>query len=207
MRVQPQPAPQPTQSAPMPSPVSQFNPLPETIPASPVAEPDRDHGSFVPNRSGTTTAQSADVDSRGRVGLIVGISLSFVIFIATLIGFRARTTRRKFKNDEVGRAVEWSDNRYRDNPPEQVNLAPRRASVCIENDAQLPQQHHHSNTGQDDVYMASIASPSRDPLATLLAPSNPASEPNKQNESQGPQVYIGPPRDEDGHVLHSVEII
>jgi hypothetical protein len=199
-----QPAPQPTQSAPLPAPVSPFNPLPETIPSDPGAEqePPRDHASFVPNRSSTTTTQSGDTD-KGRVGLIVGITLSFVILIAALISYRARTTRRRFKNDDVGRAVEWSDSRYLDNPPEQINLAPRRVSVCIENDVQLP--HNGTNNVHEDVYMASIASPSRDPMATVLAPPPPQG-PDKE-DSQGPQVYIGPPRDEDGHVLHSVEII
>jgi hypothetical protein len=140
--------------------------------------------------------------NKGMAGLIVGVTLAFVISITALIFYRARTTRRKFRNDDTGRAVEWSDNRYRDNPPEQLNLAPRRrGSVCIEKDDELLP---NNNTDQEDVYMASIVSPSRDPMATLLAP--PPYAPDK-DESQGPQVYIGPPRDEDGHVLHSVEII
>lgn len=80
---------------------------------------------------------------------------------------------------------------YRDEPVDHINLAPRRSSTVTNNE-----EFMH------------LASSSRDPFASHLANAPPQNRAfGGGNQLDGPQVYLGPPKDEDGNVLHSVEIL
>jgi len=100
--------------------------------------------------------------------------------------------RRRRKRRNISNHLRFISN-YRDEPDrDQVNIAPRRSSYI------------------EEPYSAEEHSSSRDPMASHLAPKQTdvpfSAESTDSGESQ-PQVYIGPPRDEDGHELHNVEII
>lgn len=117
--------------------------------------------------------------------LISMIAIAVVAVFATTSYLRRRKRRR-----HISDRLRWNS-RYRDEPDrDQVNIAPRRSSYI------------------DEPYPANAHSSSTDPMATHLAikKADAAVESPDEAEPQ-PQVYIGPPRDEDGHELHNVEII
>ena len=59
-----------------------------------------------------------------------------------------------------------------------------------------------------ESFPANGHSSSTDPFATNLAPIQHVDDNDEEVEEEDkPQVYIGPPRDEDGHELHNVEIL
>jgi hypothetical protein len=150
---------------------------------------------------------------------IFAILFSTVAIIAFAVFAGIMYRRRRMRNDDqISTSLRWSGD-YRDEPPK-VNIAPRSQSGEIES---------------SDVYFASIASPNRDPMATHLAPhhrtrqaldtphtggivsrtraSSGSSEDGSPSddayfvEDEEPKIFIGPPRDEDGHELHNVEIV
>jgi hypothetical protein len=90
--------------------------------------------------------------------------------------------RRRRRRKTVGNNIRWASN-YQDDPAE-INLAPRRSSSLI-----------------FDQYSSST-----DPFVTHLGSLIQTHEEDEDEEPE-PQVFIGPPRDEDGHVLHNVDII
>jgi len=107
--------------------------------------------------------------------------------------------RRRRKRKDFANSLRWADGLYRDEPGSgglnQVNIAPRRGSYV------------------DEPYSASEHSSATDPMATHLAPKTTTSaavvvsdEDEEDEPEPQPTVYIGPPRDEDGHELHNVEI-
>lgn len=94
--------------------------------------------------------------------------------------------KKRHDNDRLTDNLRWAS-AYRDNPSaDEPNIAPRRKSSYIE------------------AYPANAHSSSTDPFSTHLAP---LQHDDDEKEEEKPQVYIGPPRDEDGHVLHNVEIL
>lgn len=88
---------------------------------------------------------------------------------------RKRVTRR---NHGETSGLIWADKKgYKDNL-ETVNFA--------------------AHKGYQDDYMASFASPSRDPMATAFAPNTSDAvesdiSTGKSDEDDGPQIFIGPP--------------
>ena len=114
--------------------------------------------------------------------LIVGL----VLLAALLI--RRRLRRKKVLETLSQSASVWKS--YRDRPSE-VNIAPaRRQSEVMDN---------------DDLYVQSISS-SNAPMS-MAAPVTPNGPDLLDADDEQPKIYIGPPRDEDGHELHNVEIL
>ena len=145
----------------------------------------------------TSLTQDDDNDDRSAgevfksILAVVAVVLAVGIIIYTIMqclkGKRARR-QRSLKN-----GIQWDSSRglnggYKDEPAQpEVNLSPRR----------------ESRMSQDMTPLSS-----RDPFAAHLAsPELAASLPLNDAGDSGPQVYLGPPQDEDGHVLHSVEIL
>ena len=121
--------------------------------------------------------------------------MSVVAILA--VGFFAGKAfvRRYRKRKDIANSLRWADGLYRDEPGggglNQVNIAPRRASYL------------------DETYSVKEHSSATDPMATHLAPATPpsvAEEDDVADPEPEPQGYIGPPRDEDGHELHNVDI-
>jgi hypothetical protein len=146
-------------------------------------------------------AQSSSSSSSlpiGQILAIVGVLL-VVTLVAAFVGSALRRKHRKRKG--LASSMLWGDSLYRDGyrdePGSGINIAPRRSSSVYE-DAISNQE-----------YPVSMHSSSTDPMATVLAPKAPVApldvDDDEEPEPQ-PTVYIGPPRDEDGHVLHNVEI-
>lgn len=118
-----------------------------------------------------------------RKGMVVIISLLVVISTFLLSFFYGMPyIRRRRRRNSIGNNIRWAT-KYQDDPSE-VNLAPRRSSSLI-----------------FDQYSSST-----DPFVTHLSSVNQAHDEDEEEEPE-PQIYIGPPRDEDGHVLHNVDII
>jgi hypothetical protein len=108
--------------------------------------------------------------------------------------------KRRGKRKYAAKSMRWGDSLYRDGyrdePGSGINIAPRRSSSV------------YDETSIHD-YSVSMHSSSTDPMATILAPKTPvapAEADDDEDPEPRPTVYIGPPRDEDGHVLHNVEI-
>lgn len=117
------------------------------------------------------------------------------VIVVSAYAFTYYNRRRKRRNRRVN-TVSWAAS-YRDEPSNAVNLAPRRMSYSV-----------------DDTYPVSEHSSSRDPFATHLPPNSSTisevvgdDQPDEFEDDHQPEIYIGPPRDEDGHELHNVEII
>lgn len=150
------------------------------------------------NKAAPSTVGDGDGDGGvkglGIAAIILSVCAICAVSMFALRGcFRRRTFSKRSGVVEKSRLM-WSDKSFKDNV-ESINFSPHRNSSYV-----------------DDGYMASFASPSRDPMATAFAP-----EPDQSSYSDAstgkpdiddePQIFIGPPRDEDGHVLHSVDII
>jgi hypothetical protein len=172
-----------------------------------------------PMTSSTEDSASTVRSNTASPSQIFAILFSTVAIIAFAVFAGIMYRRRRMRNnDQISTSLRWSGD-YRDEPPK-VNIAPRSQSGEIES---------------SDVYFASIASPNRDPMATHLAPhhrtrqaldtphtggivsrtraSSGSSEDGSPSddayfvEDEEPKIFIGPPRDEDGHELHNVEIV
>merc|ERR1712176_1540092 len=110
--------------------------------------------------------------------------------------------------------------RYADKPVAIVNLAPKRGYVDDQYMSAISGGHHHrggSSTGSTSPTPSGGGSSSTDPFTTAhittgggggngnIAPGEPDLQ-VRPDPPLSPQIYIGPPRDEDGHELHNVEI-
>jgi hypothetical protein len=104
--------------------------------------------------------------------------------------------RNKRRTTPKDNRVRWGTG-YSDEPSS-LNLAPRRSFA----ESDYPVSTHISST--------------RDPMAAFHAKPRstssmtegfPLSPQDADPTDSVTQVYLGPPRDEDGHVLHSVEIL
>jgi len=141
-------------------------------------------------RSGSEETPSTGSDSsggsNGAMAAVLVIALLAMAIVAVFSVNLYRRRRNKERDESMTSMLFWSSS-YRDRPEDAINIAPRRSS------------------NYDDVYLASLALSSTDPMATVLAPSKP--EVLDEEEDDQPQVYIGPPRDEDGHELHQVDLV
>jgi hypothetical protein len=146
--------------------------------------------------SGAKSSSSSSLPV-GQILAIVGVLL-VVTLVAAYAGLVLRRKQRKRKG--IAGSMPWGDslyNGYRDEPGSGINIAPRRSSSVYED----------AITNRE--YPVSMHASSTDPMATVLAPKAPAAPLDVDDDDEPepqPTVYIGPPRDEDGHVLHNVEI-
>lgn len=146
--------------------------------------------------------QNSGTSPGGKGIQVFAIVISIIAIMAVAVFSAAMYVRnRRRKQKAVNNALRWGSS-YRDEPDDSVNLAPRRQSSYLD---PYPVNNHSSST---------------DPMASHLAPKSPAAsnemdsiiraaieEDDSEDFEDAPQVYIGPPRDEDGHELHNVEII
>lgn len=136
---------------------------------------------------GNPSSSSKNDDSNNAARVFFTTALVLAVAVLSLVLSTVLIRNRKRRNDAASNGTRWGSS-YRDSPDHNNNISPRRESI-------------YNNKGSEGVfYPPSSHSSSRDPMATHLAPATPP----RQND---PEIYIGPPRDEDGHELHSVEIV
>ena len=125
----------------------------------------------------------------------------FLIVCVIFVGLVCMVRRccRHYRHNELQRSLdpyarrlrESSQEGYRDEPNinGNVNLSPRSSSLVNE----------------EEAGRLATASSSRDPFAShlVMVPSQPPAHPEEGMHL----LDLGPPKDEDGHVLHSVEIL
>jgi hypothetical protein len=143
-----------------------------------------------------------------RVGMAVVMVLVITVFAVMLIHTARRRRKQRFNNETTSSLFFWNAG-YSDLPNENANnLAPKRSSSLF---MESPR----------DVYTDAVVQTSRRDMAIELSNRNrtpstttngSADEDTKSNHGDDrpddvPNLYIGPPRDEDGHELHNVEIV
>lgn len=137
------------------------------------------------NKATPSTVGDGDGDSGvkglGIAAIILSVCAICAVSMFALRGcFRRRTFSKRSGVVEKS-SLMWSDKSFKDNV-ESVNFSPHRNSSSV-----------------DDGYMASFASPSRDPMATAFAPepyqsSYSDASTGKPDIDDEPQIFIGPPR-------------
>ncbi|KAL7567792.1 hypothetical protein ACA910_000544 [Epithemia clementina (nom. ined.)] len=163
-----------------PAPVPVPAPVPAPIPSSADALTSNSDG-----KSGKTPFEIA------MIIVIIFVLIPFIFFTLR----QCYRDRRKYVRENVDpyarRLRENSQDGYHDETHDNLNLAPRRASSMM----------NHDETRH-------LTSSSRDPFASQLVIAAPLTHnPYFGGFDSGPQVDLGPPKDEDGNVLHSVEIL
>ena len=127
-----------------------------------------------------------------------------IVIVIVLIPFGIFTIRqcyidrRKKAQDNADpyarRLRESSQEGYRDEPAN-LNLAPRRSSSMMNEE----ETAHLASSSRDPFASHLVMNPQQMPPAPVFGGASPT--------DGGPQVDLGPPQDEDGHVLHSVDIL
>lgn len=136
-------------------------------------------------------SNSSGGKSSTTVVLIVLLTLS-VSALAVMGGaMYYRSNKYKRRSNRVRWGPGYSDE------PSKLNLAPRRSFA----EPDYPANTHISSTRDPITLLPPLHSATSSGIAVHFA-----GEEKADGESQ-PQVYIGPPRDEDGNELHSVEIL
>jgi len=149
-------------------------------------------------QEGTSTSRSRGGSGGSLGGLgITAIILSVCAVLAVLMFMINSCVRRKRfsrRRDGESSGIIWANKKGYKDTTETINFSPK--------------------AGYRDDYMASFATPSRDPMATAFAPDMGDHVAPASDTSAGPpedddetQIFIGPPTDEDGHVLHNVDIL
>ncbi|GAX14340.1 Notch 1 [Fistulifera solaris] len=131
---------------------------------------------------GQSELHTKDETRSGKRVILIVLLLALVSTVLLTFYYIIPYVRRRRRRKTVGNNIRWASN-YQDDPAE-INLAPRRSSSLI-----------------FDQYSSST-----DPFVTHLGSLIQTHEEDEDEEPE-PQVFIGPPRDEDGHVLHNVDII
>lgn len=171
--------------------------------------------SSISKSSGNGGGDGGSLSGLGIAAIVLSVCavMAVVMFVVNSCVRRKRFRRRR--DGETSGLIWANKGGYKDNA-ETINFSPHKA-------------------GYTEDYMASFANPSRDPMATALAPDTRDTDMIESDTSTGrldsddePQVFIGPPtvswlnavvhfscghfltlfqQDEDGHILHSVDII
>jgi hypothetical protein len=113
--------------------------------------------------------------------------------------------RKRQRNRAVTGAINWASH-YLDHPSDEPNIAPRRRStytdVYEDSSSTDPMASAHILAAQ------MVAQQDSSPIVSDDEDDYTAEEEETRNLTNNePQVYLGPPRDEDGHELHNVDIV
>ncbi|GKY97471.1 hypothetical protein MPSEU_000705500 [Mayamaea pseudoterrestris] len=131
------------------------------------------------------------------VAVIVLATLAITALIAfgTVMYCKSRKRRRSTKTNA---RLRWGGPAAYSDDNSDINLAPRQQSFY---EGDYPASTHVSSTRDP---MAQFGQSHAAAAASMHQGS--VDDGSARSEAE-PQIYIGPPRDEDGHVLHSVEIL
>ena len=150
-------------------------------------------GDVSPTKSRNNNGSS--LQGLGIAAIVLSVCAVMAVVMFTVNGCIKRKRFRRRRDGETSGLIWASKGGYKDSA-ETINFSPHKS-------------------GYSEDYMASFANPSRDPMATALAPDTTEADAVESDASSGghgdsddePQIFIGPPTDEDGHILHSVDII
>lgn len=131
-------------------------------------------------------AAGSGSSNKGKAGTVFFTLLFIAAIAGTGFVLRSYLRRRRLRHQNIPGSLRWAGD-YSDHAPE-INLAPRRGSSLYM---------------KDEIYAANIATSSTDPMTTNLSPNKPDL---LDDGDPQPQIYLGPPRDEDGHELHDVDV-
>lgn len=130
----------------------------------------------------------------------------------------ARSRRRRRHHNHVNQSLFWAGG-YRDNTEDQdaVNIAPKRQSVFStdtvydsairSSNGQVMVQQQQQQHSQPSRSGGRRPSPQAEEGVELTDTSTTTEEDDMVPPPEEPKLYMGPPRDEDGHELHNVEIV
>lgn len=173
-------------------------------------------------RNDPYTNLQAGYDS-GKSGFTIAVLVLSVLAIGTVLVFSATSfvRRRRQHNRALTSSLNWSPD-YRDRAPE-INIAPKRGSVhSPENDDSVyvratEEAHASSSSSFPSGRLDPLAAQQMHPLAAKRATVamqlmdtvhfSDVEPPDDLAHDAEPKIDIGPPRDEDGHELHNVEIV
>lgn len=176
-------------------------------------------GSASAPAASATTTSSASRPSSTRTGFEIFVLVISLIAIAlvTIFSVSMYVRNRKRKEKRLTNMLRWSSG-YRDQPDDadrdRINLAPRRQS-SMEHDfvtAMTPSFLGAESSSDDHLapYRTAVAHAHHGnsvPATSDGIKDSSSSDHDPDEPETAPQVYIGPPRDEDGHELHNVEIL
>lgn len=128
-----------------------------------------------------------------RIGLGVVMVMVMSVFVIVFVHTARRRRKQRF-NNEVTSSLFWSSG-YTDEP-QVTNIAPKRASSLYQETSL-------------DVYTEAVQTSRRDMAIEMSTTKSSAAntEATSDQPDDVPKLFIGPPRDEDGHELHNVEIV
>jgi hypothetical protein len=143
------------------------------------------------------------VNNGGKSGFEITVVILSVLAIAfvTVFSVGRYIRRRKEENNAITGSLNWSHN-YRDRPAE-INIAPMHSDVY-----EQATEEAFSRSSRDPIaaHMGSTAA-RRAAAAAQLLQTEQSTDEVPDDLPEEPRIDIGPPIDEDGHVLHNVEIV
>jgi hypothetical protein len=170
-----------------------------------------------PATSSTTASASRPSSTRTGFEILVLVISLIAIALVTIFSVSMYVRNRKRKEKRLTNMLRWSSE-YRDQPDDtdrdRINLAPRRQS-SLEHDfvtAMTPSFLGAESSSDDHLatYRTAVAHAHHGKIASATSDGikdSSSSDHDPDEPETAPQVYIGPPRDEDGHELHNVEIL
>lgn len=138
-------------------------------------------------------------------GVVIFLALLFVgVLGGGYFMYRSMGRRQQRRNDIMTKTLAWAS-RYQDEKPE-VNLAPRRSSSI--NEGYIEDVYLDSVRGNES---AGVSFSTRQSFTAVesggpAAPIDTSADLLDDGDSP-PEIYLGPPTDEDGHELHNVDIL
>jgi hypothetical protein len=142
-----------------------------------------------------------------RVGITVVMFLVMTVFAVMLIHTARRRRKQRF-NNETTTSMFWSSG-YTDLPNENVNnIAPKRSSsIFMESPRDVYTDAVQTSRRDMAIEMSNRNRKSSTTTSNLSSDEDTKSNHGDDRPDDVPKLYIGPPRDEDGHELHNVEIV
>jgi hypothetical protein len=147
-----------------------------------------EQGKSPPSKTSRSSQDSKDIFEI----FVLVISLIAIASVCSFLGREYLRNRSRNRSDNTTNQLRWATQGYRDHETPEINIAPRRSFA----ESPIASRQHFSSSTDPMVYAG--AHPDVEDAMSSFSPTN--------EELASPQVYIGPPRDEDGHELHNVEI-
>jgi hypothetical protein len=171
--------------------------------------------------------QSSSSDGPNGFTIFVLVLSVTAVFIVVLFSIRRYLRRRRQRNTAISTNLNWSAANFRDGDgTSEINLAPKRESVQYsddddDNDIIIPYEDAMITFSGTNVYplgstrdLMMETSPRQQSFSKDIEYYNDDDDYAASSDthypddlSQLPQIDIGPPIDEDGHILHNVDIV
>lgn len=163
--------------------------------------------SWDPYSTFTGMGRVGDDSRSGFEKAVLSLSIIAIVVVAAFSTKRYQQRRRE-RNHAVTSSINWQRN-YRDEPSEEINIAPKRGSVLSDDQVYEQATIQARRRSSQDPLVAAAARTNNIASAVEMVKTELAlaEEDGDLADDKDPEIYIGPPRDEDGHELHNVEIV